>query len=93
MRIETYNQIASVYKTNGTVKSQKTQGVNAGKDQVQISQIGRDYQIAKQAVAEASDIREDKVADLKAKIQSGSYDVDSGDFASVLLQKYQAAVS
>lgn len=88
MRIEAYNQIASVYKSNGTVKTQKTAGVAGGKDQVQISQIGRDYQIAKQAVAEASDIREDKVAELRTKVQSGNYNVDSGDFASVLLAKY-----
>lgn len=90
MRIEAYNQIASVYKSNGTVKTQKSAGVAGGKDQVQISQIGRDYQIAKQAVAEASDIREDKVAELKTKVQSGNYNVDSGDFASVLLAKYNA---
>lgn len=90
MRIEAYNQIASVYKSNGTVKTQKSVGVAGGKDQVQISQIGRDYQIAKQAVAEASDIREDKVAELKTKVQSGNYNVDSGDFASVLLAKYNA---
>ncbi|MGN0342170.1 MAG: flagellar biosynthesis anti-sigma factor FlgM [Roseburia sp.] len=90
MRIEAYNQIASVYKSNSSVKTQKTAGVAGRKDQVQISQIGRDYQIAKQAVAEASDIREDKVAELKTSVQSGNYHVDSGDFASVLLEKYNA---
>lgn len=90
MRIEAYNQIASLYKTNKTAKTQKTYGVGSVKDEVQISQLGRDYQIAKQAVAEASDIREDKVAELKTRIQSGDYNVDSGDFASMLLSKYNA---
>lgn len=90
MRIEAYNQIASLYKTNKTTKTQAAYGVSAGKDEVQISQIGRDYQIAKQAVAEASDIREDKVAELKTSVQSGKYDVDAGDFASMLLEKYNA---
>ena len=86
MRIEAYNQIASIYKTSKTGKVQH--GVSTGRDEVQISQLGRDYQIAKQAVAEASDIREDKVAELKTSVQSGKYDVDSGDFASMLLAKY-----
>lgn len=88
MRIEAYNQIASIYKTSKTSKVQQPYGVSTGRDEVQISQLGRDYQIAKQAVAEASDIREDKVAELKTSVQSGKYDVDSGDFASMLLAKY-----
>ena len=45
-------------------------------------------QIAKKAVAEASDIREEKVSELKTRVQSGNYSVDSGDFASMLLAKY-----
>lgn len=72
MRIEAYNQIASIYKTSKTGKVQQPYGVSTGRDEVQISQLGRDYQIAKQAVAEASDIREDKVAELKTSVQSGN---------------------
>lgn len=91
MRIESYNQIASLYNTNKVSKAQKSYGVDAGRDQVQISRVGQDYRIAKQAVAEASDIREDKVAYLKDSVRSGNYHVDSGDFASMLLTKYHAA--
>ena len=59
---------------------------------MQISQLGRDYQIAKQAVAEASDIREDKVAELKAKVNSGNYSVDTADFTKKLLEKYNTSL-
>ena len=59
-----------------------------GRDEVQISSFGRDYQIAKKAVAEASDIREDRVAEMKTKLESGEYQVDTEDFASKLLEKY-----
>lgn len=90
MRIEAYNQVAQLYKGGKSAKAQKTYDASAGRDHVTISQAGYDYQIAKQAVAEASDIREDKVAQLKARIESGSYKVDSGDFASKLLEKYNA---
>ena len=51
---------------------------------------GRDYQVAKKAVSEASDIREDKVAQLKNMVESGQYQVSGDDFASRLLEKYNS---
>ena len=90
MRIDAYNQIAQVYKTTSAAKLQKTENARRGRDEVQISSFGRDYQIAKQAVAEASDIREDKVSQLKGQIASNKYSVDAGDFASKLLEQYNA---
>lgn len=90
MRVEAYNQVAKLYKSSKTTKAEKSYGVAAGRDEVTISQTGHDYQIAKHAVAEASDIREDKVAQLKARVESGNYQVDSGDFAAKLLEKYNA---
>ena len=90
MRIDAYNQIAQVYKTTSAAKLQKTENARHGRDEVQISSFGRDYQIAKQAVAETSDIREDKVSRLKNKMSTGSYSVDTGDFAEKLLAHYNA---
>jgi negative regulator of flagellin synthesis FlgM len=90
MRIDAYNQIAQVYKTTSAAKLQKTENARHGRDEVQISSFGRDYQIAKQAVAETSDIRDEKVSKLKASVQSGDYKVDSGDFANKLFERYQA---
>lgn len=90
MRIEAYNQVTQLYKSNKSAKAQGAYGAPTVRDEVTISQTGHDYQIAKQAVAEASDIREDKVALLKTRVESGNYNVDSGDFASKLLEKYNA---
>ena len=92
MRIDAYNQVAQIYKTNKTSKVTTASSVANARDEVQISSFGRDYQIAKQAVQEASDIRNDKVAELKAKVSAGNYHVDNGDFASKLLAKYNAFV-
>lgn len=90
MRIEAYNQVAQLYKTNKTSKHPALhQQVLWEETKVQISSFGRDYQIAKKAVAEASDIREDKVAEMKSKYESNDYQVDTGDFASKLLEKLQ----
>lgn len=90
MRIEAYNQVAQVYQGSKSGKAARPNGAAIGRDDVTISRAGHDYQFAKQAVAEASDIREDKVAQLKTRVESGSYKVDSGDFASKLLEKYDA---
>lgn len=88
MRIDAYNQVAQLYGVQSNYKTQKTSSVSAPKDQVSISQVGCDYQVAKSAVSQASDIREDKVAQLKSMIDSGNYSVDPGNFASKLLEKY-----
>lgn len=92
MRIDAYNQIAQMYKTGKTNRTNSISQTAYARDEVQISQTARDYQIAKQAVAGASDVREDKVAQLKASIDSGKYQVDTGSFASKLLEKYNATM-
>lgn len=89
MRIDAYNQVAQLYGVQQSTKVQKSSSVaSSARDQISISQTAKDYQIAKNAVSQASDIREDKVAMLKAKVQSGEYQVEPGDFASKLLAKY-----
>ena len=58
MRIDAYNQVAQLYGIQKNLKTQKAQNAAGPRDQVSISQAGRDYQVAKSAVSEASDIRE-----------------------------------
>ncbi len=87
MRIEAYNQVAGLYKATKSTKVRGSYSVSS-KDEVQISQAGRDFQIAKQAVAQSPDVREDKVAQLKARVDAGEYQVSADDFASKLLEKY-----
>ena len=62
MRIDAYNQIAQLYKTGKSIRTNKANSTASVRDEVQISQTARDYQIAKQAVAGASDVREDSFA-------------------------------
>lgn len=91
MRVEAYNQVAQLYNTEKAAKALNTKATGgAGRDEVQISSVGYDYQIAKQAVADASDVREEKIAKLKEQINSGTYEVSTEDFASKLLEKYNA---
>ncbi|MBR4719873.1 MAG: flagellar biosynthesis anti-sigma factor FlgM [Lachnospiraceae bacterium] len=87
MRIEAYNQIGQVYAPKKTYGTTKTNSVSR-MDQVQISSIGKDIQTVKQAVANAPDIRENITAPIKTRVQNGTYDVSTDDFASKLLSAY-----
>lgn len=89
MRIEAYNQVTQIYNTSRAAKSQSAENVKK-RDEVQISRTGRDYQVAKKAVAEAPDIREDRVVQVRKRMAAGNYKVDNGDFAAKLLEKYEA---
>jgi len=92
MRIEAYNAVSQLYSAQKPGKVNKTTTAY-GRDQVHISSIGKDIQVAKQAVASASDIRTDKTEPIKAAIANGTYNVSNEDFASKLLAKYEEKLS
>jgi len=90
MRIDAYSQVQHLYGTQ-QVKSVAKPAVKARtSDALQISDAGRDYQIAKKAVSKAADVRAERVDALKAEIAKGTYDVSADDFANKLLGKYDA---
>lgn len=95
MRIDAYNQIAQVYSANRVSRSNRTpyaQAPAAPTDHIQISQLGKDYQTARTAVANAPDVRDDVIAVARQNLESGKYDNLSGaSFADKLLEKYEAA--
>ena len=91
MRIDAYNQISQIYQTSKKTSVSKASRTH-GSDKVEISQFGKDYNIAKQAVAQAPDIREDKVAEMKAEIAAGKYDVSADELAAKLAEKYNTTV-
>lgn len=87
MRIDGMQKVAQLYSSN-TVKKTEKKKVEAAKDNLQISQAGRDYQIAKKAVSEAPDVRADLVADIKSRLEAGTYDVSADAFAEKVIAKY-----
>ena len=88
MRIEAYTQIQQLYNNKKTNKPQKASNVSFS-DQLELSSMGKDMQIAKQAVKSSPDIREELTARLKAQIQSGTYEVSAESFSDKLLQKME----
>ena len=88
MRVDAYTQVQQLYNAKKPVK---VQGKNksAASDQIQISSIGKDIQVAKNAVAAADDIREELTAPIKAGIANGTYNVSGESFAEKLMRKYE----
>ena len=87
MRIDAYNQISQINGVNGKIKTQATAKTTKS-DKVEISSFGRELQVAKQAVKDAPDVREDLVAKFKKEIENGTYDVAGEDFADKLMEKF-----
>jgi len=86
MRIDAINRVSQLYQANSTKKVAKTNHAEKF-DSVQISQMGKDYQVAKAAVAATPDVRTDLVADIKTRMQNGTYDVSMEMLADKLLAK------
>lgn len=84
MRIEAYTQVQQLYKTKKTTHTEKS-SKTGHLDAVEISSIGKDIQVAKQAVANSADIREDVVRPLKESIQAGTYHVTGEQLAMKLI--------
>lgn len=85
MKINPYIQVQQMYNPKKVGNTKKTE--NAGRaDGVVISHIGREFQVAKQAVASAPDIRTDITEPLKAAVNNGTYEVSGEKFADKLLR-------
>ncbi len=87
MRIDAFNKVSQLYKTNSVKSTTKSQG-SSFSDKLEISQTGKDYQVAKQLVARTPDIRETKVNDIKQRMETGAYHVSIEDVANKLVEEY-----
>lgn len=87
MRIETMQRVAQLYN-NRNVKKTSKRPATESTDQLELSQAGRDYQIAKKAVKETEDIREDLVKDIKSRMERGEYSVSGDEFAAKVIDRY-----
>ena len=92
MRIGTYNAVNKVYGTNSTKKTNTTNstGYISFKDEVSFSSVGKDMQVAKNALADVPDVRESLVSDIKSKMDNGTYEVSNEDFAAKLMSAFEA---
>lgn len=89
MRIDAYRQVTQLYNTSQTKSVQKA-NKPSGRDALEISSTGSAYQIAKQAVKKGSDVREDRVEEIKAQLDAGTYKVSMEDVADKMVERLLA---
>lgn len=78
--------ITGVYTNDKRIsRVESTNKISPASDDVKISNVGKDYAIAMNALRDVPDIRMDRVNELSAKIASGEYNVSGEDIASKIL--------
>lgn len=87
MRIDAFNKISELYKASNVKSTSKAKGMSFS-DTLEISQTGKDYQVAKQVVARTPDIRETKVNEIKERMEAGAYNVTIENVADKLVDEY-----
>ena len=60
---------------------------------VNLSTTSKDVQTAKEVIASEPEVREDKVAELKAKIESGNYTIDNQAVADKIVDSFIDEIS
>ena len=97
MRIDRTNDInnvkmyASEVKPNGNPKkpdsSTSLRETSNNKDEILFSESAIQFARFKEHLNAISDVRNDKVAELKSQIQNGSYEIDSAKVADKLIEE------
>ena len=74
---------------------QKTEGVKGSEQDtvVNLSQASKEAQRIKEIISSEPDVREEKVAELKRKIESGEYKVDHDAVADKLVDSFIEEIS
>ena len=81
-----------IYNNKSTEKLKKSKEVEGPKDEIQLSDKAKEYQIAMKAFKNLPETRENLVNDLRNQISQGSYSVSGEEIAdkivaSVLIDK------
>lgn len=80
-------RISGIYnKIKSTAKAEITSAAASKNDVVSISSQAKDYQVLIKALKDVPDIRKDKVEEIKAKIEAGTYDVNGRDIADKIIK-------
>lgn len=87
MRIDGLNKISQIFGTSKVGKVKKTGSSSFG-DKLELSRTGSDYTIAKQVVSQVPDVREDKINEIKKRMEAGTYNVSMEEVADKLVSRY-----
>lgn len=84
MKISNISQVYKAYEAKPVTPGKKAAG-SEKKDKVNVSTRAKEFQIALKAAMSSPSVREDKVNDIKNKINNNSYNVSSEDIADKII--------
>ncbi|MDF2537037.1 MAG: hypothetical protein K0S76_58 [Herbinix sp.] len=87
MRIDAFNKVSQLYNTSKVKSTAKATG-SSFSDMLEISQTGKDYQVARQIVSRTPDIRQDRVNEIKQRMEAGTYNINTEEVADKLIESY-----
>lgn len=85
MRIQNISQIQKAYGASQIHPVTKSKAKE--KDAVTVSDVAKEYQLAYQSAHKVDAAREQRVADLKAKVQSGQYNVSAKEVSERIISQ------
>lgn len=88
MRIEDRFKILQIYNNSTKVNRPEKNKQKTDVDKVEISEEARDFQTILNAIKTTPDIREDKINEIKKKIDEGTYNVSAKDVVDKLIKGY-----
>lgn len=88
MKIDVYSRVSKIYEAQNISKVKNVKEVTVKQDEVEISKVGRDISVAREAIKKTPDIRQDKVNDIIERMESGTYDVTAKEVANKIVDKY-----
>ena len=92
MRIDAYNAVNQVYQTTAQVKKVDAEKRVQKDDKLEISQAGKDINVAKKAIKESPDVREDKIEAIKKQMAEGTYSVSTEALADKILDGFMGGM-
>lgn len=85
MNINRLGRAMEIYTGNGYKKPLQKSGESKKRDELEISTSAKFHQIAMVELKNIPDIREDKVAAIKERVDSGTYEVDAKMIVSKMM--------
>ena len=92
MRIDAYNAVNQIYQTTAKVKKVDAEKKVQKDDKLEISQAGKDINVAKKAIKESPDVREDKIEAIKKQMAEGTYSVSTEALADKILDGFMGGM-
>ncbi|MDR1704549.1 MAG: flagellar biosynthesis anti-sigma factor FlgM [Clostridiales bacterium] len=85
MNVNRISHVMEAYHAGARKPVPGARKTGTGRDEVSISREGRVFEIAKKAAQSVPEVREDRVAALAKKIESGNYSVPAASVVAKLL--------